>query len=385
MHNIDIKQKSKHILTIIGCILLITIIILIFWRNLKPTDTKNTLPEHNEQSEESSSIREQRTVKDSSATPATEEPAVFTAPVFDQYINRSISVTLSSGSVLSIGLDTEDGSAIYLDPRYDCTEDEIMLSEDDTSFGIYVTSTLPSDIEWSSDTMHVFNNEDCPKYSLITDRTYDTLVDASYNDPEHYGVRWKDSNNLMGSDGRDHTLLIRIIRFPDGFLMGCCKIEIKWDAASNKYYIDDMYESDAAYTDELTEDTREYLIENAFDFFCSDDKGQSTVVDEDLWNANKYWATVQKVSRPYFPRLFDAKGEVAVAGKYTNLDIFAVSFNYPGYGVVTVYYAPRRQLDGMRDTVPATEDLIPFGFDALHPETIDSLLVPSWQADEFFN
>lgn len=302
------------------------------------------------------------------------------------YLNTERSCTFPSGSVLKIGVNLEYADALYLNPVYEAVEEENIFSEGETAFAFYLKTMFGEDVSTSSNVQMTYDVSSASdiKYFVITDRTYDTLVPAGYTDSVNYGVKWNDLNNYHGFDGSDYDMEIRVVRLPDGQLMGTAKMHISFDV-SGKYSVTSLVYSDVAATGELTEDKRSEAIERAFAFFCGEDKGQSTFVDQTYWEAYKIRAVVEKVDNwLYFPRLFDASGNVASAGKFSGMDAYAVNINYPGYGFATVYVAPQQQINGLRGSTDASDDLQPFAFDALKPFSRTTLFVPEYQKEDFF-
>lgn len=302
------------------------------------------------------------------------------------YENSVLSCEFPSGGTLKIGMDTSDRNAIYLNPVYECTEDELFNSQDDTYFAFYFQTEYGSDIttDMTATTSVTAGQTQSDKYFLITGRTYDTLVPSTFRSPTGYGAKWIDINNYHGFDGQDCHINIRVVRLPDGALIGTAEFDVLFDSANTSYHAVNLRCSDVSMTGELSDDERNDLVERAFEFFCSDDKGQNTFVNTEYWNSYKTRAIVEKSDRVYFSRLFDAKGNVTIAGKLTGMHIYAVNINYPDYGFVTVYFAPQKQINGMRSTVGPKEDLQVLGYDAFKPFTASSLFVPAYQQEEFY-
>ena len=93
---------------------------------------------------------------------------------------------------------------------------------------------------------------------------------------------------------------------------------------------------------------------------------------------------MEKVDSCYFPVLFGKTGDVMAAGQYHGKDLYAVNIVYPNYGFATIYAAPQRQINGLREGVPADEDIQPFAYDAFKPFTADTLFVPQYLEQEFY-
>lgn len=301
------------------------------------------------------------------------------------YINSEFSCVFPSGSVLRVGVHTDKSDAIYLNPVYEATDDEYIFSAEQTTFAFYLKTIYGNDII-AAGTPNVYNAASNAEYKnlVITDRTYDSLVPAEY-DAAGNGAKWVDLNNFHGFDGQDCNIDIRIVRLPDGQLMGVARLHIAFDSASQTYRITGLTNRDVSVTGELQPELRSDAVEKAFEFFCSDDKGQSTFVDQSYWDAYRSSAIVEKTDGFYFPRLFDASGNVITAGRYSGMDIYAVNINYPGYGFATIYMAPQQQIEGMRSSAPSDEDIQPFAYDAFKPYDKSTIFVPNYQKDEFYS
>lgn len=303
------------------------------------------------------------------------------------YKNTSLSCTFPNGSVLRIGTDDGDGNALYLNPVYEAVEEENIFSAEKTAFAFYVKTMFGEDVATATSATALYNQGSNVgyKYFVIKDRTYDTLVPAEYIDSVNYGVKWTDLNNLHGFDGSDYDIAIRVVRLPDGQLMGTAKMQVAFDPTAYTYSIVNLVCSDVSVTGELTEEARNEIVDRAFEFFCSDDKGQSTFIDQSYWDTYKAKTIVEKVDWFYFPRLFDAQGNTVSAGKFSGISTYAVNINYPGYGFATIYCAAQQQINGMRDSAPDIEDLRPFAFDAFKPFDKTTLFVPAYQEQAFYN
>lgn len=125
------------------------------------------------------------------------------------------------------------------------------------------------------------------------------------------------------------------------------------------------------------------VLDRAFEYFCSDEKGQNTYVNREEWPLCRDLAVVEKVDRFYFPMLFDRTGNVINAGAYAGMSVYAVNINYPGYGFATIYCAPSEQIDGAENAA-IDSTLCPFAYDAFKPFSEKTLFIPSFHEEDFY-
>lgn len=281
------------------------------------------------------------------------------------YVNSEISCTFANGAVLHIGIGssvTQNG--MYLNPRYEWTDDEIFMTDEYTAIGFYFY-TDGNDFKLSSSETFYYEAKQPPEehYYYISDRTYDTLIPSTYKDIDGFGLMWYDKGNFNGWAGDDRTIFIRIIRLPDGMLLNTARLEISWDWDNFLYTYSALYDSDVTATGQMTEAEKTALLDTAFDFLTDTAKGgQSANMDPEKWPFYRDdFGNVQQVDFPYFSVLFDGKGQIVTSGHYWK-GITAVNVSYPGWGVLTVYFQGGQ----------------PVGFDAMSPFTKTTLFVPSF-------
>lgn len=303
------------------------------------------------------------------------------------YCNRELRLELPDGGVLKIGCNCNETDAIYLNPVYEPTEEGYVFSEEHTAFAFYLCPVRCGGITFWSDERMSFDitQEHEIRRFVISERTYDTLIPSDYIDQIRFGVKWKDENNFHGFDGSDCDIRIRCVRLPDGELTALANLHISFDPVSCKYTPESLTLTDVVSTEELTEEKRRDVIEKAFEFFASDEKGQSNQLNEADWETYRNKACVEKVRDFYFSSFFDEHGNVAHAAQFCGMDMYAVNITYPGFGFFTVYAAPERQLSGLRESVPSDENLQPFAYDAVMPFSKSKLFVPEYQKEDFFH
>lgn len=281
------------------------------------------------------------------------------------YVNSEISCTFANGAVLHIGIGssvTQNG--MYLNPRYEWTEEEAFITDDYTAIGFYITTDF-DDFKLSSEETYYYEAKQPPEehYYYISDRTYDTLIPSTYKDIDDFGIMWYDMGNFNGWAGDDRTIWIRIVRLPDGMLLNTARLDISWDWDTSLYTYGALYDSDVVATGKMTEDQKTELLDIAFDFLTDGTKGgQRAAMDPEKWPLYRdEFGNVEQVFYTYFTTLFDSNGQIVRAGHFWK-GITAVNVSYPGWGVMTVYF----------------QGGYPVGFDAMSPFTKDTLFVPTF-------
>lgn len=316
------------------------------------------------------------------------EPEYFEGVSGLSYVNdKELYYSFPDGSGLYLGTNyAEDGNGLYLSPSYVPSESEDQMFPGGTEYGFYITCSSGSISTWTDNATDVdsASNSDDLQF-LISDRTYDTLIPATYMSREQYGVVWN-SYAINAEEAADAMLSIRIFRIRDGQFKGIVHAKIAFDSRSSSYSLQSITDADVLTTGELSAGERKAIIDAAVDLLLDDSKGQRTDFALDYATAEKT-AVVESVSRVYFPKFFSTTGTLKKAGNYSHCDIYAVNIPYSGASVLTVYFAPSLQVMGLSSaTAPGStdKDLIAIGFDAFYPYTHNSLFVPAEYADEFF-
>lgn len=296
------------------------------------------------------------------------------------YINRKMSVTLPTGSVLYIGTDDADANGLYINPVLEPAGSDIMISDNVTYFGFFV---LGGKITYSNEELLPWSDSSrtgCKSF-YIPGRTYDKTAPAAYVDPVNYGIRWTDINYPYTEYGETSEILIRIVRFPDYTVIASVKAVVEF---TDKYRLVELKDNDVLSTEAISANGRDVLIEKAFRAFQGDGVGFPDDVDMTTLQVYKDYAVVEKTDRTYFNRLYGMDGAAVAAGTFTAKDIYAVNIIYPQKGTVTFYAAPSLELMGLsEDSISSTEDLTIFGYDPLTPFSESTLAVP-FEDKEFF-
>lgn len=273
------------------------------------------------------------------------------------------------GRYISLGLGSDAvRDAIYINPhmRYDYAENP------DEQYGFLLrTDRVP--LEYAdTDPAPGSNPKNAGQIDLaILGRTYDKLVPAAGTDSEHYGIRWIDSPAFGGQPHDGDTLYVLAVRISDGTLMGAGRADIVYDYPSKTYSIRNFRNSDILYTNELSAEWRDKLYDDAVAFLQKgNDKFHIGFTGTD-WADIKEFAIIEKLNRTYYSKFFNTLGNVASAGRYAGMDIYAVNINCSGYGFFTVYFCPEPMAYGLRtDHLGNRElNLIPIGYDAHSPMT----------------
>ena len=309
------------------------------------------------------------------------------------YVNKTISCTFASGGRLTVGVDTDYSDAIILNPVYENTAEEVFINDETTKFGFYITDLHYVKRLESSESEYVkFNDTGDTRYTenkffFIADQTYDTLLPCSYLDDVRYGLRWTDIGlNLYYDQTQDlkQEFEIRVVRFPDCKLMGCATLCISCSKEDITYEITGLSDSDVSVTGLMSDEDRDRLIEEAYQFFLSDDKGFHTQWDTSLWDAYKPYAMVSKVHGLSFRRIFSSSGKVLHSSDYSTVqDWYQVNLYLKTYCTVTVYFAPEAQT--YRFSSDPMDDLVIVGSDALTPFSKEMIQIPDSMVSEWYS
>lgn len=289
------------------------------------------------------------------------------------YLNKLLTVSTGYGMAFSLGIDQQDGSdAIYLNPHFEYA----YAGNPEEAYG-YLIRTERVPLEYSETSEAPAWSE---KYRGLTDfaivgRTYDKVVSASVQSRDHFGVRWIDSPAYGGLEHGEDIVRILIIRISDGTLMGAVKAEISYDYGTHSYGISTLVNSDVSYTGELTGEQRGELIEETIRILVQGNAQMTLGISREELEAQSASVVVDHPQRTYYSKLYDMDGNIVSSGRYSNCEIYAVNINCDGYGFFTVYFAPEPQANGL--TVQTLNEgeplkLVPIGYDAIAPFTVDS-------------
>lgn len=294
--------------------------------------------------------------------------------------DKVLSVSTGYGMTFSVGLE-QDGvtDALYLNPHFEYA----YAGNPDEAYG-YLMRTERVPLEYAESSVSPAWST---KYKGLTDfailgRTYDKVVSASARDPSNYGVRWMDSPAYGGADNAGDTLRILIIRLSDGTLMGSVKAEVFFDTHTKAYSLENLTNSDVAFTEELNAAQREMLIAEAVQYLTNGNDQMTLGVTKEELESQNLSTIVENSQRVYYNRLFDADGNAVAAGRFSNCDIYAANINCDGYGFFTVYFAPEPQANGLAARTLSDSNelkLVLIGYDAFAPftvETFNSFLFP---------
>ena len=294
--------------------------------------------------------------------------------------DRVLSVSTGYGMTFSVGLEQNGVTdALYLNPHFEYA----YAGNPDEAYG-YLMRTERVPLEYAESSASPAWST---KYNGLTDfaivgRTYDKVVSASARDPSSYGVRWMDSPAYGGEENDGDTVRILIIRLSDGTLMGSVKAEVFFDENTKAYSLENLTNSDVAFTEELDAAQRDTLIAEAEQYLIEGNNQMTLGVTKEEMESQNLSTIVEKSQRVYYNRLFDADGNAVAAGRFSNCDIYAVNINCDGYGFFTVYFAPEPQARGLAASTLGDSDelkLTLIGYDAFAPftvETFNSFLFP---------
>ena len=315
-------------------------------------------------------------------------------PVFDIsndiYSNAgTIGCATKTGGYVSAGIVSDADGRLILNPVYSPADDELIPWLDRTQFAFYITCSRGA-VEYSYKVAGTYDgSENYTHDSLyITDRCYDSCVPADYVSDDDYGIAWTDTEYAQGASLSDEVLFsMRIIRIGDGTLMDIVHFTVKPDGTGT-YALSEMHRGDVLVENELSEADRARMLQLAKEFLSDPERGQSLSLPVDDWDSALGEAIVEKVETPYFPRLLDAEGLTANAGKYVGCDIYAVNLPYAGLGFVTIYISTEMQLMGFTEPIAPGDDAPVyevFGYDPFNPQTEETLTVPEFTKEAFFS
>ena len=273
--------------------------------------------------------------------------------------DKVLSVSTGYGMTFSVGLE-QDGAtdALYLNPHFEYA----YAGNPDEAYG-YLMRTERVPLEYAESSVS-------PAWS------------TKYNGLTDFGVRWMDSPAYGGADNAGDTLRILIIRLSDGTLMGSVKPEVFFDTHTKAYSLENLTNSDVAFTEELNAAQREMLIAEAVQYLTNGNDQMTLGVTKEELESQNLSTIVENSQRVYYNRLFDADGNAVAAGRFSNCDIYAVNINCDGYGFFTVYFAPEPQANGLAARTLSDSNelkLVLIGYDAFAPftvETFNSFLFP---------
>ena len=287
--------------------------------------------------------------------------------------NKKLSVSSGYGMIFSLGMEDQSAiDAIYLNPHFEY----IYAGNPDEAYG-YLIRTERVPLEYAESTAApawTGEHHGLTDFAIVG-RTYDKVVPASVQSREHYGVRWVDSPAYGGLEHAGDTVRILIIRISDGTLMGAVSAEIDYDFGKHSYSLKNLINSDVSFSGKLSDEQRGELIEKTVQVLVQGNDQMTLDISPEELNAQSTSIVVDHPRRTYYSKLYDMDGNVVSSGTFSKCDIYAVNINCDGYGFFTVYFAPEPQANGLAmETMKEGETvkLVPIGYDAFAPFTMDS-------------
>lgn len=386
MKNLD--KRTQNIILIVGVILIIALFVFLFIRKDKK---EQAAPEVTPLiSEEDHKLDAQKHPELADNEDWIEEVPNEEQLLYDLETNQSVSGNMSkvsyqpspaltcqlmNGGVLTVGGNTSNTDAIYLNPEYANSSDT-----DSTQYGIYVTAT-DGNIRYA-EVKRVGERQTADKCMVITDRTYDTLI------PSSAGTYWKKNTDILtnAERGESITVRFRVIRFSDYTIVGTAKATITNE--NGEYVINNLVNTDVLATGEMQFEDRAKLISDAIAYIFSSSGGPTfSTVNEEYTDIMLTMATVEHCGKPYFSKLLNSSGDCITAGSISNCDLYAINIPYLGTGNITVYAAPKLQIQGFNVANTFFKEdinLTPFAYDFLYPFSKETLLVPESAYDKFY-
>lgn len=278
-----------------------------------------------------------------------------------RYVNGVYDYTFSTGAVLTVGVNSTVYDGIYLDPTFtdpynrDFDDSKVKYAfQLHTSYQSAISCDTNNIGSWSSD-----------RYYYLTGRTFDTLVAAS-------NLRWYDPEPDIAEPGNIYRVQLVVYRYPDYHMIAAAEIDILY--TGKEYMLSDIKDLNVMSSEILTENEKELLLERAYSFM--EDTGYTGCDLETYeWQLCKNDAVIIKPNGTYFPKLYDAEGQVTGSYAFSNVDLYAINIPYPTIGNVTVYAAPEEQLWGLTGQgTSATDNLTICGYEPVCPYSRDSLV-----------
>lgn len=283
------------------------------------------------------------------------------------------------GEYIDFGLgSSEITDAFYINPVHSNTSEDRFV-------GFYFSSDIGMVECSSAGASNTPSFKRIENYNVALTRTYDYAQLAMYTDEDYSGMRW------TASTFHTATIYVRAIDLSEtnyGILLTTCRIELVFDDATEKFVINRIYNSDVKNTEELSKQERDFVVEDAIAYLRDTSRCKRAISftsgrweDETVWQTIASNATVELVPAPYFTVFWSAKGEGMMAYEVSSCDVYAVSLPVPGFGFITVYFAPEKQLIGLSGayyTNDTSLHLTVFGYDAFLPftdVTIDKILI----------
>lgn len=287
--------------------------------------------------------------------------------------NMKLSVSTGYGMTFSLGMEDQSATdAIYFNPHFEY----IYAGNPAEAYGYLIrTERVPMEYaETTAAPVWTWENLGLTDFAIVG-RTYDKVVPAAALSRDHYGVRWLDSPAYGGLEHAGDTVRILIIRISDGTLMGAVNAEISYDYGKHSYSLKNLINSDVSFCRELSEEQRGELIEKTVQILLQGNDQMTLDVSPEELNAQSASTVVDHPKRTYYSKLYDMDGNVVSSGTFGKCNIYAVNINCNGYGFFTVYFAPEPQANGLAmETMKEGETvkLVPIGYDAFAPFTVDS-------------
>lgn len=288
-----------------------------------------------------------------------------------KYANRVLSAASRTSGTLYVGTEGGATDALYLNPRYEPSEDEIAdirRTGVELSYGIYIKCEK-NGLSWA-DESYVSREAGVHSY-VISGQTYDTLTSAD-------SVRWELDSTIEDIDASVLPHIdFRVVSLWDGSLVDVFRLDLDYDGAITPL---NLYENDVRNTGVLREEDWKGMLEDCDEFISGNPFGAAATLN--TTNAVMDGVIIDNPGVTYFPKLMGADGQPAAAGKFSRCEVYAVNIPQPGLGFITLYFAPESQLYGL--SMPMDRlDLTLFGYDLLLPFSQEMLATPDEFAEYF--
>lgn len=277
------------------------------------------------------------------------------------------------GNTIQIGWDEyNDGRGIYLNPICSAaTEDKPVIFQffDDKNLRVYdeYFNFAPMDYSYGDSNYVCFDQ-------------LNNMVTPSIPAEGEWSLKWVDYSLYSGERTESTTVYGRAIDYSSGNIIASFRVEITYDEDKDIYRLEDIYDSEVLNTGDIKKLEREGIVNDTIAFLTGEECPISVNIPVGVeWETVAAQARVERLPGTYFDQFYDL--ELNPEYDYIvldNCDVYAVYLPLPGMGYFTMYFAPSAQyLYGFDSPVVPGEtatELIMFGFDALTPFSIDTIL-----------
>lgn len=278
------------------------------------------------------------------------------------------------GNTITLGWAGEtDGKGIYLVPT--CSNADL---DNQVAFYFIETPNIETSMVMGYSSADDTSFHNGVSNFIVSYQIYSHLYASTYNYEEDlWRLRWVDQSRSVGSVTESDTIYGRMLDLNTGEIVACFHADVKYDAASDCYYLSDIYDGAAA----LSSSDRKYAISGALEFM-----ERSTAIQEYLpsgWVADTDNAIIEALPREYtyFDQLYGTNELPMYASSVTWYisNVYAMNLPIEGFGNITLYFGPELQVmysfAEYEGDLPTQLNLTLFGFDALCPSSTEDMMI----------